>query len=81
MENLLYDENMLCVRCGRPKTIQNMKHSRLYGRMCMCGSQEWRQQPNMRVQSDVAFCTCSVFIPSSQSTALVCSSCGKPQRG
>ncbi len=41
-ENLFDDESRVCVRCGRPYTEANKKYTRLYGVMCICGSQEWK---------------------------------------
>jgi hypothetical protein len=41
-ENLFDDESRVCVRCGRPYTEENKKYTRLYGVMCVCGSQEWK---------------------------------------
>jgi hypothetical protein len=35
----VHDE--VCARCGRERTFANMKHTRLYGYMCVCGAQEW----------------------------------------
>ena len=31
-----------CVRCHSPHCIKHMHHSRLYGYICNCGSQEWK---------------------------------------
>ena len=36
------DHQMECARCGSPKCIKSMHHSRLYGYVCNCGSQEWK---------------------------------------
>lgn len=36
------DHQMECARCGSPKCIKSMHHSRLYGYTCNCGSQEWK---------------------------------------
>lgn len=44
-------KNETCVRCGRPRTWENMKHTRLYGLMCLCGSQEWKAAEH-RVNTD-----------------------------
>jgi hypothetical protein len=41
-ENLFDDESRECVRCGRPYTEANKTYTRLYGVMCVCGSQEWK---------------------------------------
>ena len=32
----------VCTKCGRVKCIYNMKHTRLYGYVCMCGEQDWK---------------------------------------
>lgn len=37
------DGNLRCARCGRPKILQNMIHTRLYGYLCVCGSDEWEE--------------------------------------
>lgn len=36
------DHSQVCERCGRPKCIKSMMHSRLHGYSCYCGSQTWR---------------------------------------
>ena len=51
-ENLFNDESRVCVRCGRPYIEANKKYTRLYGVMCICGSQEWKDA-EQSVQSDV----------------------------
>lgn len=51
--DLFWDADELCVRCGRPHTLDSAKHTRLYGYMCVCGSQEWAR-PNDRHQPPAA---------------------------
>jgi len=33
----------VCLRCGREKKLENLKHTRLYGYLCVCGSDEWSE--------------------------------------
>lgn len=40
--NLFDDPSRVCVRCGREYIEANKVHTRLYGVMCVCGSQEWQ---------------------------------------
>jgi hypothetical protein len=56
----------VCVRCNRPHCVKSMVHSRLYGYVCVCGSQEYRpviefpkpaRQSNTGLQADGAW-TC-----------------------
>lgn len=42
---------LVCSRCGRQKALANIKHTRLYGIMCVCGSQEWKAA-EQSVQAD-----------------------------
>lgn len=42
---------LVCSRCGRQKTLANIRHTRLYGIMCVCGSQEWKAAEHS-VQAD-----------------------------
>jgi hypothetical protein len=51
-ENLFDDPSRVCVRCERPYTNANKVYTRLYGVMCVCGSQEWKAV-EQRMQSDV----------------------------
>lgn len=48
-------KNEICVRCGRSHTSENLKHTRLYGIMCLCGSQEWKSAEH-GVEADALPC-------------------------
>lgn len=62
--NLFDDPSRVCVRCGREYTLANKKYSRLYGVMCVCGSQEWKAVEHVNAPD--------------KSFALPCKVCGKP---
>jgi hypothetical protein len=46
--DLFWNRDEVCVRCGRQHTIANAVHTRLYGYMCVCGSQEWKAAEQWR---------------------------------
>lgn len=41
---LICRHDEVCSRCGNPHCIKYMRHTRLYGYQCHCGSSEWREQ-------------------------------------
>ncbi len=40
-KGLVCDHDLFCDDCGRVKCVYNMKHTRLYGYQCYCGSHSW----------------------------------------
>lgn len=71
--NLFDDPSRVCVRCGREYIERNKVHTRLYGVMCVCGSQEWKAV-EQRLQADVLVrCVhCDALIE----TNVHCDNCG-----
>lgn len=51
------EHNKECVRCHRPKCIRQMMHSRQFGYVCLCGSQEYEPVFNVSIPSTVEKCT------------------------
>jgi len=43
--NKFTPEDEVCARCGAEK--KHAKHTRLYGLMCACGSQEWIKESDI----------------------------------
>lgn len=41
---MLEEKNKFCTRCGREKTLRNLKHTRLHGYLCVCGNDEWAER-------------------------------------
>lgn len=69
---------LVCVRCGRQKTLANIKHTRLYGIMCVCGSQEWKAAEH-GVEADALPCGHNQGVEFGESS-WSCVVCGQPVR-
>lgn len=44
------DHMQVCKKCSRARCVRNMRHSRLNGYECVCGSQEWRSLGTLRAR-------------------------------
>lgn len=82
------DHQMECARCGSPKCIKSMHHSRLYGYTCNCGSQEWKPVFEFSNQGsgltkralDGAVCACEKPLYRRRGYRFLCVHCKKPPR-
>lgn len=36
--------DLYCVECGRPRCVKQMRHTRLHGYQCFCGSMMWQEK-------------------------------------
>lgn len=36
--------DQVCTRCGAPRIMLYLVHTRLYGYQCICGNQEWKDR-------------------------------------
>ena len=66
------DHQQECSRCGTPKCIKYMRHSRLHGYAWSCGSQEWK--PVMKFYSQGSGLTQHAL-----DGQYLCARCGHPE--